>query len=306
MELHKKCRPRKLKHLKGQDEVVRVITQYFEKGGFPQASILSGPSGCGKTTIAMILKNMLNCGDTSFKKINSASFRGIDTIREIHSKLTYHALDGDCRIWLIDEAHKLTNDAQNAFLEMLEFTPPNVYFILCTTEPDKLIKAVQTRCAPLHVNLLSPKSMSVLLNEVALKEDIELTEEVCDKIVESAEGSARMGLVLLEKIIGIEDEEHQLSALFFSSSAREQMIELFKMLMNTRSNWKDFAKVLRAVKEEPETIRHYVMACCRNIMLAGGPGSSRANLVAQAFRDAWYDCKEIGLACACYEVVGGK
>src|SRR5690606_3369465 len=109
-------------------------------GDIPHAMLFTGPSGCGKTTLARILRVKLRCSDNDFQEINAADFRGIDSIRSMRQQVGAAPLGGDSRIWLIDEAHSMTADAQNAFLKLLEDTPRHVYFFLATTDPQKLKK----------------------------------------------------------------------------------------------------------------------------------------------------------------------
>jgi DNA polymerase-3 subunit gamma/tau len=139
-ELYLKHRPSLFKQVIGQDDAVNVLQQLLKGDRFPHALLLSGPSGCGKTTLARICRDKLECTGADFQELNGADTRGIDTIREIRSHLNLRPMHGKCRIWYIDEAHKLSNDAQNALLKMLEDTPTTAYFMLATTEPNKLIK----------------------------------------------------------------------------------------------------------------------------------------------------------------------
>ena len=133
MELYKKHRPSYLEDVFGQPEAVKVLGSMIEKDDLPHSILFTGPSGVGKTTLARILKEELECHANDFKEINCADFRGIDTIRDIRNNMNRQSLMGGPLIWLIDEAHKLTNDAQTAFLKMLEDTPKHVYFFLATT-----------------------------------------------------------------------------------------------------------------------------------------------------------------------------
>src|SRR5678816_4466960 len=112
-ELYKRIRPKRLKDLIGQDGAVKSIEKLLASSKMPHALLLTGPSGCGKTTIARILKAHLHCSDQDFFERNCADFRSVDDIREIRRHLDLRPLGGESRIWLIDECHKLTNDAQN-------------------------------------------------------------------------------------------------------------------------------------------------------------------------------------------------
>ena len=144
--LHIKYRPQTWDEIKGNEAVVEGLESQFSsksKKNRPHVFLFYGPSGCGKTTLARIVKDELECSEANFNELNVANTRGIDTIREVIQFSHYSTFDGSPRIFLFDEAHKLTNDAQNALLKVLEDTPPKVYFILCTTDPKKIIKTIR-------------------------------------------------------------------------------------------------------------------------------------------------------------------
>ena len=208
---------------------------------------------------------------------------------------------GDCRIWLIDECAKLSNDAQNAFLKMLEDTPKHVYFFLATTDPQKLLKTIRTRCMEMALKDLTDKQLHVLLDKVLKKEDKEIPEEVADQIVLDSLGSARMALVLLDKIIDL-PKKSMLKAVESQSANLNEAIELCRALMNG-DKWNKIAKILKGLQDDPEKVRHNVMGYARQVMLNGKP--DKAFVVIDSFKDNFYDSKAAGLAGACYEVLNG-
>jgi len=124
-EFYKRYRPKSLKGIVGQDAAVASLKSLVDVGKVPHFLLLSGPSGVGKTTIARILKDSLECSDADFIEKNCADFKGIDTVREIRKHINLLPINGKCRIYLIDEAHKLTPDAQED-LHQSQTPPPNV------------------------------------------------------------------------------------------------------------------------------------------------------------------------------------
>ena len=132
MSLYLQYRPIELSQLKGNADIVATLEGMLDnRTSCPHAFLLHGPTGCGKTTIGRIIASSLGCKDSDFTEVDSADFRGIDTIREIRKSSQFMPTHGDVRVWLIDECHKMTNDAQNALLKILEDTPTHIYFVLC-------------------------------------------------------------------------------------------------------------------------------------------------------------------------------
>ena len=300
MELYKKYRPKKLERMVGQSGSVKVLTTYIKSKKVPHALLFSGPSGCGKTTLARILRKELKCGKYDFTEKNC---RKIEEIRQIRSQMNQAPISGKTRIWLLDEAHQLTSDAQNEFLKMLEDTPRHVYFMLATTDPQKLKRTIRNRCTEIVVRSLVKKSMYKLLERVCNKEETSIPKEVLNEIIEWSEGSARKALVLLDQIIELDDEEAMLEAIKVTT-AEIQSIAICRALFNMRTNWSDMAKILKeTTNEDSERIRLGVLGYATKVILGGGKNTSEAYIIIDAFRDNFYDCKFAGLAAACWEVL---
>jgi len=304
-ELYKKYRPAKFNEIIGQDNSVKVIQSKLKSKTLPHSLLFSGPSGCGKTTLARILRKKLGCSKHDFTELDCADFRGIEMVRNIRSHLYQAPIAGKCRIWLIDECHKMTGDAQNAFLKMLEDTPNHVYFMLATTDPQKLKNTIRTRCTEIVVRALNHKSMLKLLSYVCTTEEVNLPEEVTEKIIECSNGSARKGLVLLNQVIELENEEDMIEAIK-ATTAEVQAIAIARALLNPRTKWIDMTKILKeTTEEEPEQIRWMILGYAKKVLLSGGKFSGRAYLIIDAFRDHFYDSKHAGLAASCYEIIVG-
>lgn len=304
MELYKKYRPKTLKQLIGQDAIRSTLEKRVAEGKMPHAMLLFGPTGTGKTTIARIIKSLLECSDGDYQEINCSNFRGIDMVREIQNRAGLSPIAGDTRLWVIDECHRLTPEAQDAFLKLLEDGPKHAYFILATTDPQKLIAAVKNRCTALQTKALAEKDAKKLLSVVCAREKAQISEDIQDAIVNHAEGSARKVLVLLEQVLACGDEEEALQVLK-KPQAEEEAIKIARALFNPKTTWADMASIIKGVAEDPESIRWMVLGYA-NALALGNKNVARAILVIEAFRDHWYDCKKSGLIASCYEVVGVK
>lgn len=306
MEFVHKYRPKKLSEVIGQDQAVKVIEGFLRKNDFPHATLLTGPSGCGKTTIARSVRRRLKCGDCDFTEINAAQSRGIDTIREIQHRVGLYPMGGKSRVWLIDEAHKLTSDAQNALLKILEDSPKSSYFFLCSTDPTKLLRTIITRCTEIKIKGLGAKDLITLIEGVTKKEELsDITEEIIDKLVEVAEGSARKALVVLHQIASLEGEDSKLEAIQ-NSDARKQGIDLARLLIKPGVRWTEVSRVIKEIEDEPETIRRIVLGYASAVCLGGGKLAGRCYMILSIFRDHFYDEGKPGLVRAAFEVVHAK
>jgi len=217
--------------------------------------------------------------------------------------MNYHAIR-KTKIWLIDEAHQLTTDAQQAMLKMLEDTPDHVYFLLATTHPQKLIPTIKTRWTELRLKPLCPVDLLDVILNVCEKEKIKPDEGVTKLIAEQADGSARKALVFLNQIRGIADPDKQ-RELIQRTELKTDAIELCRLLINPKSQWADVAKILKAIAgEEPEGVRRLVLAYCTSILLKSPNG--RAAMIIDYFSRNFFDSGQAGLVWACWEILGVK
>lgn len=308
VELYKKYRPISFKEVVGQDAALRPLIELGRKNALPHAILLTGPSGTGKTTVARILRNKLKCSDMDFSEVNAAQERGIDLVRSIERRASLRPIDGECRIWLCDESHAMTSSAQGAFLKLLEDTPPHVYFFLATTDPQKLLATIRTRCTRIDLKPLKASEMIGLLKRVVEAEETTVAEDVLDKIVEYSDGSARKALVLLNQVIGMEDEEKALAAVS-ASVGEAQGIELARLLIKPRVRWPEVAaklKELKTAEEDPEGLRYLILAYCNTVLLGGGALAKTAHQVMVCFERNFWDTKWAGLSIACWDAVCGE
>jgi len=309
MELYKKYRPKKLKKVIGQPQAVSVLTKYFKKTNLPHVLLFHGPTGCGKTTLAKICATQLGVVKDSVDLVtmNSSTFRGLDMVRDIQSRINLFGFDGGNKVWILDEAHQLTGPAQEGLLKVLEDTPDHVWFFICTTDPQKLRPAVRNRATHIELRRLKDSEIEGLVNYVLKREKEEITEEAKELLVEKAEGSARKALVLLDAVIGVEDEDDALICINSTNLEAAEHIELVRTLFNPRVKWGDFKTKFKNVQEgDIEKIRCIVLGYASGVLIGGGKLAPRANLVIQCFSDPFFDSKKAGLISAFYDVVVQK
>ena len=300
MSLYNKHRPKRLVDIVGNTATIAMIQSFLQSNTLPHAILMSGNSGTGKTSIARILKVKLHCSDMDFNEINAADFRGIDTVREIREAMGLSPIAGDSKIYLIDESSRLTGEAQNALLKMLEDTPSHVYFILATTEPGKLIKTIRTRCTEFAMKPLSAMDMTLLLEDVSKKEGKTISGEVAEFIVEQSDGSARMALVLLEQALTLPDED-VLEKLTAFKTANTQGIDLCRALLNVQGTWNSVASVLAKLEVEPETVRRIVLGYMASVVLkAPRTKAEQASEIINYFEEPFWNGGKPALINACF------
>lgn len=303
MNLHIKYRPTKLSAVVGNEKAVATVSRLAERG-FPHAVLLTGPSGCGKTTMARIIRRLVGCTREDYQELNTADFRGIDTMRELRERMAYAPMGkGKARVWLLDECHRLTGEAQDAVLKLLEDTPSHVYLVLATTEPGRLITTIRNRCTMIEMQPLREEQLKELVLRVAKAEEIHVEAEAADLIVAGAAGSARAALVRLGTVAGA-DAASAREILERMQEEQKEAIELCRLLIKG-GRWAEVSKLLRKLEgQDPEGIRRLCLAYFSKVLLGG---NSRAFLVMDAMREPFYATGFPGLVLACYEIVeGGK
>jgi DNA polymerase III gamma/tau subunit len=299
-EWYKKYRPKTFSEVLGQTETVRCLSKAIKDEDLPHAILLSGIRGTGKTSIARILRNELKCKD-DYVEINMASSRGIDTIREIEDNAPLDAQHGNYRMWVLDEFHRATSDASSSLLKILEDPPSHAYFVLATTDPQKLLPTIRSRCTHYELSPLSDEDMTALLHKIRKAEGCEVHDKVIRRIVEISDGSARGAINLLQKVSKLEDGQLELIE---KAGAKKSSRSLAQILMDERSSWSDVCKVIEEIEDEPERVRQGVLGYASAVMLKDGRGKNRANLILNSFSDPMYDSGRWQIVRAAWEVLG--
>lgn len=261
--LYNKYRPRTIGDIHGNSTVIRPIKSMLENG-VPHAILLSGEAGCGKTTTSRIIANELGCSSLDLKEIDITHYGGVDSIRQLRLSMGTKPMRGDVKVWILDEAHKLSADAKKALLKILEEPPEHCYFILCSTEPNSLSKPILSRCTNFTMKPLAKKQAAKFVTEIAEKEGIGLPPEVAEMIAEKSAGHPRAALVMLDTVINLPDDQ-MLSAINAHVSEESEAIELARAL--GRQDWGLVAKKLKEVKGEPESIRRMIRSYYRSVLL---------------------------------------
>ena len=241
------------------------------------------------------------------QEINIADFSGIDTARALRKTLGYAPIKGKYRVFMMDECHRLTGDAQDALLKNIEEPKSHVIFIFATTNPEKLKITFKRRCTILKVEPLSDLEVFRELSRIVKKERKRIKEEVLDSIVKNSKGSLGIALSMLDKVIDLKSSKLQLKEIQSIDNLETQVIDLCRCLLNDRCKWVDASSILTQLKEQnadPENIRRAVLGYCSSILLKGD--NPKAALVLDCFINHFYDSGFPGLIHACYNVYMGE
>ena len=219
--LYRKYRPLDFDDVVGQEAVVRTLRNAIELGQLRQAYLFAGPRGTGKTSMARILAKALNCenGPTATPdkvchacvsiasgtsldvvEMDAASQRGIDDIREIRDRVILQPAEGRYKVYILDEAHQLTDAAWNALLKLIEEPPPHLVFVFCTTDLAKVLQTVRSRCQTFVFARPRLPELVRVLRRIADGEKIEAPDAALALIARGARGSFRDGVSTLDQL----------------------------------------------------------------------------------------------------------
>ncbi len=199
--LYRKYRPQDFSEVRDQDHIVKVLEGAIKKDEIPHAILFSGTRGTGKTTMARIFAKAIGTSAVDLYEIDAASNRGIDDIRELKDAVHTLPYESKRKVYIIDEVHMLTKEAFNALLKTLEEPPAHVIFILATTEEEKLLDTILSRCQVFRFRSPSRVVLASLVTDVAKKEGFTLAPEAADLIALAADGSFRDALGVTQKVI---------------------------------------------------------------------------------------------------------
>lgn len=199
--LYRKYRPSSFKEVRDQDHIVSVLEGAIKKDAIPHAILFSGTRGTGKTTLARIFAKEIGVSPVDLYEIDAASNRGIDDIRELKEAVHTLPYESARKAYIIDEVHMLTKEAFNALLKTLEEPPAHVVFMLATTEEEKLLDTILSRCQVFRLHSPSRAVLAKTVTEVAKKEGFTLDPAAADLVAIAADGSFRDALGVMQKVI---------------------------------------------------------------------------------------------------------
>ncbi len=218
----RKWRPQTFADLVGQDHVVRTLTNAITRGRIAHAYLFVGPRGTGKTSTARIFAKALNCTDgpnanfdvndpacvsiaegshLDVVEIDGASNNGVDQVRDLRETVRYAPAQGKFKIYIIDEVHMLSAQAFNALLKTLEEPPAHVKFVFATTDPQKVLPTIISRCQRFDLKPISSELIVERLKKIAVEEKIKVTDAALACIARMADGGMRDAQSIFDQMI---------------------------------------------------------------------------------------------------------
>lgn len=206
--LYRKYRPDTFKEVLNQEHIVAVLEGAVAKGMIPHALLFTGSRGTGKTTVARIFAKAVGASERDTYEIDAASNRGIDDIRALNEAVFTMPYESPYKVYIIDEVHMLTKEAFNALLKTLEEPPKHVIFILATTEQDKLLDTITSRCQVFQFRAPSRLVLRDAILDITKKEKFKLDSSAADMIAIAADGSFRDAIGITQKVIMASADMH--------------------------------------------------------------------------------------------------
>ncbi|WP_296392142.1 DNA polymerase III subunit gamma and tau, partial [Williamsia sp.] len=224
MALYRTYRPATFADVVGQEHVTEPLCRALDSGRINHAYLFSGPRGCGKTSSARILARSLNCvqgptstpcgvcascvalapggpGNLDVIELDAASHGGVDDTRDLRDKAGYSPAESRYRVFIVDEAHMVTNAGFNALLKIVEEPPEHLIFIFATTEPEKVLPTIRSRTHHYPFRLLPPQVMRGLLEKICGQEGVQVAPPVFPLVIRAGGGSPRDSLSVLDQLL---------------------------------------------------------------------------------------------------------
>jgi len=288
----RKYRPKTFDDVLGQDHVVRTLRNAIEQKRLAHAYLFVGPRGTGKTSTARILAKALNCTggpkadfdpeedvcieiaegrSLDVLEIDGASNNGVEQVRDLRESVRFAPPRGQYKIFYIDEVHMLSNAAFNALLKTLEEPPPHVKFIFATTEPNKILPTILSRCQRFDLRPIPTETIADHLKHIASNENIKLDETAAWAIAKGADGGMRDAQSMLDQLVAFcgdhITEENVIDVFGFTS--REKVAALTQTLLG-----RETPAALSLIQKEAETGRELsqllgeLIGCLRALLVA--------------------------------------
>lgn len=289
----RKYRPQTFEEVIGQEHITKTISKSIAQNKAAHAYLFSGAHGVGKTSLARIIAKALNCVNGPTDKpcgvcisctqiengtpldvieIDGASNRGIENIRTIIENVRISPVAGKYKVYIIDEVHQITNEAFNALLKTLEEPPAHVVFILATTESERVLPTIRSRCQQYTFKSLGIEDLEKILKGILDKENIKYDEEAVFLIAKQARGSVRDSETILEKMIAYTADKKYITSADVNAVVGGNNFsfvkEFFDIIMSeNKKSYFEFVKKLFEESVDPRTFINNLINYMRVILM---------------------------------------
>ncbi|MDD5842192.1 MAG: DNA polymerase III subunit gamma/tau [Solobacterium sp.] len=276
--LYRTYRPKQFNDVVGQDYIVKTLKNAIKTGRIAHAYLFAGPRGTGKTTVAKIFARAINCenfkeepcgecapciasteNDPDIIEMDAASNNSVDDIRRLLDEVSFAPIVGRYKVYIIDEVHMLSASAFNALLKTLEEPPAHVIFILATTDPQKIIPTILSRCQRYNFSKITRIDLVKRMKTVLNSEDLSYEDEALDVVASLSDGGMRDALSLLDQILSYNDEGiflEDVQKIFGLTTVDEKI----NMLINLKTgNIEEVIIKLRKMYESGIDIKHLII-----------------------------------------------
>lgn len=289
----RKYRPQTFEEVIGQEHITKTISKSIAQKKIAHAYLFSGAHGVGKTSLARIIAKALNCVNGPTDKpcgvcpsctqiengtpldvieIDGASNRGIENIRTIIENVRISPVAGKYKVYIIDEVHQITNEAFNALLKTLEEPPAHVVFILATTEADRVLPTIRSRCQQYTFKSLNIEDLENILKGILDKENIKYDDEAIFLIAKQARGSVRDSETILEKMIAYTTDKKYITSADVNAVVGGNNFSFVKeffdvMMMSDKKKYFEFVKKLFEESVDPRIFINSVIEYMRVVLM---------------------------------------
>ncbi len=286
--LARKYRPQTFSEVIGQDHVTRTLRNAIEQQRIAHGYIFSGHRGIGKTTIARILAMALNCRNSDQPtpkpcgkcdscteiragssvdviEIDAATNRGIDEIRELREAARYRPARDRYKIYILDEAHQITDAAFNALLKTLEEPPPHIVFMMATTQPEDIPQTIRSRCQHFSFHAVRFDDIVGQLKDIAKQEKIAVADDAIAVLAEAGDGSMRDALSIMDQAIASTGKGEKLSAALVRGLVGNVSTEVLESLMGSvaRNSSEEVLQLIDKLVTEGQSPTHFIRQLVR-------------------------------------------
>ena len=293
--LHIEYRPETFDEFIGNDALVRNIKGVLNR---TQTFLFHGMRGCGKTTLARLIAKELQIDKMDVYEIDAADKTSVDDARQLKATAFLSPLAGKKKIYIIDECHRLSGNAMDSLLKIFEEPPKFCYFVLCTTEPEKVSATIKSRCKSYEVKPIDDENALRLIDWICTEEKIVMSSKIKQIIIDECNGIPREIVIAVDMLRAITDVAE--AEALITNKTNPKVIDLCRALLK-KEKWKIIADILKELNEDPESIRYAVLGYMSSVLLNGD--NKQAPFVISSFSESFIYSKKAGLVLACYQSV---